>query len=75
LLHLKKFGPCNACHSKSIVQKLGFFRGSIAIIDELVLLTIKGKWFEAIMHMIESKFLNLPCLKQVQLFIRIHNKF
>ncbi len=33
----------NICHSKSIVQKLGFFRGSIATNDEHVLLTIKGK--------------------------------
>jgi hypothetical protein len=34
---------CNACHSKLIVQKLGFFRGSMLINDELVLLTIEGK--------------------------------
>jgi hypothetical protein len=27
----------NACHSKSIVQKLGFLHGSIAINDEYVL--------------------------------------
>jgi hypothetical protein len=40
-----------------------------------VLLTIEGKWFEVIMHMIEFEFLDLPCLKQVQLFICIHNKF
>jgi hypothetical protein len=41
----------NTCRSKSIVQKLGFFRGSIATNDEHVLLTIKGKWLEAIVHM------------------------
>ncbi len=75
MVHLKKFEPCNAYHSKSIVQKLGFFHGLITINDELVLLTIEGKWFEAIMHMIESEFLDLPCLKQVQLFLHIHNKF
>jgi hypothetical protein len=51
---------CNACHSKSIVKKLGFFHGSIAINDELVLLTIEGKWLEAIVHIIEFKFLDLP---------------
>jgi len=37
---------CNTCHSKSIVQKLGFLHGSIATNDELVLLTIKGKWLK-----------------------------
>jgi len=42
---------CNAYHSKSMVQKLGFFRGSITTNDELVLLIIKGKWFEVIVHM------------------------
>jgi hypothetical protein len=74
LVHLK-IGPCNICHSKSIVQKLSFLRVCIVINDELVLLIIKGKWFEAIVHMIEFKFLDLRCLKQVQLFIHIHNKF
>ncbi len=34
---------CNAYHSKSTAQKLGFLHGSIAINDELVLLTIEGK--------------------------------
>jgi hypothetical protein len=34
---------CNGCHSKSMVQKLGFFRGFIAINDELMLLIIEGK--------------------------------
>jgi hypothetical protein len=67
---------CNVYHSKSMVQKFGFFRGSIATNDELVLLTIEGKWLE-VMHMIESKFLDLPHLKQGQLFISIciHGKF
>ncbi len=37
----------NACHSKSMVRKLGFFCGSIVINGEL---TIEGKW-------LESKFL------------------
>jgi len=36
----------NACHSKSMVQKLGFFHGSIAINDELMLLIIECKWLE-----------------------------
>jgi hypothetical protein len=42
---------CNAYHSKSMVQKLSFLRGSITTNDELVLLIIEGKWFEAIVHM------------------------
>jgi hypothetical protein len=37
----------NACHSKSMVQKLGFFHGSIAINDELMLSIIEGKWLES----------------------------
>jgi hypothetical protein len=54
------------CHSKSIVQKLNFICGSIATNDELVLLTIEGKWFETIVHMItKSKFLDLLHPKQV----------
>jgi hypothetical protein len=68
---------CNACCSKSTIQKLGFVRGFITTNDEFVLLTIEGKWFETIVHMTESEFLDLPCPKQVQLFIsiRIHGKF
>jgi hypothetical protein len=37
----------NGYHSKSTVQKLGFFRGSITTNDEHVLLISKGKWLEA----------------------------
>jgi hypothetical protein len=33
---------CNAYYSKSMIQKLGFFHGSIATNDEFVLLTITG---------------------------------
>jgi hypothetical protein len=42
-----------------------------------MLLTIEGKWLEAIVHMTESKFLDLLCSKQVQLLISIciHGKF
>jgi hypothetical protein len=42
-----------------------------------MLLTIEGKWLEAIVHMTKSKFLDLPCPKQVQFFISIyiHGKF
>jgi hypothetical protein len=60
-----------------MVQKLGFPRGSIATNDELMLLTIKGKWLETIVHMIESKFLDLLCPKQVQFLISIciHGNF
>ncbi len=46
-----------------MIQKLSFFRGSIATNDEFVLLTIEGKWLEAIVHMTESKFLDIPCPK------------
>jgi hypothetical protein len=63
---------CNIFHSKSIVQKLGFLCGFIATNDEPMLLTIKGKWLKAIVHMIESKFLNFPHPKQVQFLISIH---
>ncbi len=53
---------CNTCHSKSTVQKLGFLRGSTATNDDHVLLTIEGKWLEAILRMnywicfIQNKF-------------------
>jgi hypothetical protein len=63
---------CNDCCSKSIVQKLGFLHGSIVTNDEPMLLTIKDKWLEAIVHMTKSKFLDLPCPKQVQFLISIH---
>jgi hypothetical protein len=63
---------CNACCSKSTVQKLGCLHGSIITNDEHVLLTIEGKWLEAIVHMTKSKFLDLPHPKQIQLFISIH---
>jgi hypothetical protein len=66
----------NVC-SKSIVQKLSFLHGSITTNDEFVLLIIKCKWLETIVHMTKSEFLDLPCPKQVQLFISIciHDKF
>jgi hypothetical protein len=54
---------CNICHSKSTIQKLSFFRGYIVTNDELVFLIIESKWLEAIMHMTESEFLDLPCPK------------
>jgi hypothetical protein len=63
---------CNVCHSKSMIQKLGFLRGSITTNDELVLLTIEAKWLKAIVHMTKSKFLNLLHPKQVQFFISIN---
>ncbi len=68
---------CNVYCSKSTIQKLSFFHGSIATNDELVLLIIEGKWLEAIVHMTKSKFLDIPCPKQVQFLISIdiHGKF
>jgi len=54
---------CNAYRSKSMIQKLGFFPGSIVTNDELVLLTIEGKWLETIVHMTKSKFLDITCPK------------
>jgi hypothetical protein len=68
---------CNSYRSKSTIQKLGFLRGSIATNVELVLLTIEGKWLELIVHMTKFEVLDLPCPKQVQLFIslHIHGKF
>jgi len=52
-------------------SKLGFFCGSIPTNDEHVLLTIKSKWLEAIVHMTKCEFLDLPHPKQVQLLISI----
>jgi hypothetical protein len=62
---------CNVCRSKSMVKKLGLFCGFITTNDEHVLLIIQGKWLATIVHMIEFKLLDLPCPKQVQLFISI----
>jgi hypothetical protein len=50
----------NAYCSKSMVQNLSFFCGSIATNDELVLWTIEGKWLETIVYMTNFEFLNLP---------------
>jgi hypothetical protein len=51
--------------------KIRVFCGSIATNDELVQL------FQVTTHMEKSKFLDLPCPKQVQLLISIciHGKF
>jgi len=45
--------------------------------DEVVLLTIEGKWPETIVHMAKFEFLDLSCPEQVQLLISIciHGKF
>ncbi len=56
---------CNDCCSKSMVQKFGFLHGSIVANDKPVLLIIESKWFGVIVHIIESKFLDLLCPKQV----------
>ncbi len=68
---------CNACHSKSKVDKSSFLQGSIATNDGPILLTIEGKWLEAIVHMAKFGFLNLVCPKQVQflVLIRVCGKF
>jgi hypothetical protein len=63
---------CNIYHSKSQVHKSTFFLGSIATNDGLILLTIEGKWLEAIVHMTKFEFVNLAHLKQVQLLVSIH---
>ncbi len=42
---------CNNFKKKLKVKKLGFFHGSIATNDEPMLLTVKGKWLETIMHL------------------------
>jgi len=62
---------CNACCSKSKVVKFKFLRATITTNKEPMLLTIKGKWLEAIVHMTKFRFLALPHSKQVQLFISI----
>jgi hypothetical protein len=67
----------NVCCSKSIIQNLNHLHGFITTNDEPVLLTIEGKWLEVIAHMTKFEFLDLPCPKQIQLFILIciHGKF
>jgi hypothetical protein len=61
---------CNFCNSKSKVHKSCFLQGSIATNDWFILLTIKGNWFEVIMHMTKFEFLKLVDLKQVQLLVQ-----
>jgi hypothetical protein len=61
----------NAYHSKSKVHQSSFLQGSIVTNDGIILLTIEGKWLEAIVHMIEFDFLNFIHQKQVQLLILI----
>jgi hypothetical protein len=58
-------------------SKINFLCGSIITNDELVLLTIEGKWIEAIVHMTEYEFLDLFHPKQVQhpISVHIHGKF
>jgi len=60
-----------------MIQKSRFFCDSIATNDELVLLTIEGKWLEAILHMTKYELLDLLHPKQAQLriSIRIYGKF
>ncbi len=41
----------NAYCLKSKVQKLGFLHASIVTNNELMLLTIEGKWLKVIVHM------------------------
>jgi hypothetical protein len=63
---------CNACCSKSKVQKSSFLHGFTATNGEFVLLTIESKWFKAIVHTTKATFLKLSCPRQVQLLISIH---
>ncbi len=63
---------CNVCCSKFKVKKSSMFHGFIATKNELMLITIDDKLLEAIIHMFKATFLNLPHLKQVQLFVSIH---
>jgi hypothetical protein len=68
---------CNVYCSKSHVHKSSSPQGSIATNDGLILLTILGKWLEAIVHMTKFEFINLAHSKQVQLLvsIRVFSKF
>jgi hypothetical protein len=63
---------CKVCHSTSKVHKISFLQGSIVTNDGPILLTIKGKWFETIVHMTKFEFLNLVRPKQVQFLVLIH---
>jgi hypothetical protein len=62
---------CNVYHLTSKVHKLSFLQGSTLTNDGPILLTIKGKWFEAIVHMTKFEFLNLVRPKQVQFLVPI----
>jgi hypothetical protein len=61
---------------KSKVQKLDFLHASIATNNELMLLTIDGKWLKAIVHMTRMHSL-IFFFQKVQFLITnyIHNKF
>jgi BarA-like signal transduction histidine kinase len=54
---------CNVCYSKSMAKKSRFLSATITTCKEPMLLTIENKWLEAILCMIESMFLALPCSK------------
>jgi hypothetical protein len=66
---MSSLSPKGGVHCKSRVKKLGFLHGSIITNDDCMILTIEGKWLEAIMHVTKFEFLDLPCPKQVELFI------
>ncbi len=53
----------NAYHSKSKIHKSSFLQDSIVTNDGTILLTIEGKWLEAIVHMTKFEFLNLNLSK------------
>jgi hypothetical protein len=56
---------CTVCSSKSNVHKSCFFHGLIATNVGSMLMTIEGKWHEAILHMTKFEFLDLAHPKQI----------
>jgi hypothetical protein len=57
---------------KSKIEKINFLCAFIATNNEHVLLTIEGKWMEAIVHMTNSKLFICLHLKEVQILNKIY---
>jgi hypothetical protein len=69
-LQLATFVIANGLKSK--IEKIIYLCAFIATNNEHVLLTIEGKWMEAIVYMTISKLFNCLHLKEVQIFNKIH---
>jgi len=61
---------CNLYHGKTTIKKARYLHTSIVTTEDPIIFTIKGKWLEVMVHMLETNFLILPCPKQIQLLIK-----